>query len=250
MYARTRERFTREDYDFIASTVADSPSGREAVLRLADDPDAMTDLLHRKILFERSMTSPPRFLTISPHLFFYVFIYQALESKRIAEDDVVDYIAEVCVEFRSGSAFWQEVPSGGGRTIYFLDLLQLLGDVDKQQQYFLRRHIGNVSLFLTGFFPDFIFQRSRKRGAPSLKYYQDIGRAQFGTAAGDARRFEEPAVPVLRALSERFVEIRTALNLYVDSYLRLDARRSPLDVIERQAATLDDESFRTSIDLS
>lgn len=249
MYAHTRERLTREDYNFIAETVADSPAGREAVRHLSDDPDSVTELLHRKDLFDRSMTSPPRFLSISPHLFFYVFIYQALESKHIAADDIVDYIAEVCVEFKSSGSFWQAVPSEQGRTIYFVDLLQILSDVDKQQQYLLRRHIGNMSLFLTGFFPDFIFQRSRKRGAPSFQYYQDLGRAQFGTAAGDAHRYEEPAVPVLQTLSDRFVEIRTALNLYVDAYLRLDGRRSTIDVIERQAATLDDESFRTSIDL-
>lgn len=195
------------------------------------------------------MTTPPLFLNISPELFFYVFVYQALDCRHMADDDVVDYVAGVCVEFRSNRNLLQFATDREGKTVYLFDLLNLLGDAERHQQYLLRRYIGNVSLFLTGFFPDFIFQRSKKTGAPSLEYYEQIGRSQYGTAAGESRSFDEGIVPVLNILAERFIDIRSAINLYNDAYLHLNNRKYSLDVIERQAATLDEASFKQSLDL-
>ena len=194
------------------------------------------------------MTIPPMFLSISPQLFFYIFIYRALEHKHIADDDVADYVAGICVEFRASQSLWQ-FSSTGDKTMYAVDLLNLLGDVDKHQQYFVRRFIGNISLFLTGFFPDFIFQRCKNGGAPSIQYYEQIGRSQFETAAGDSYTYEAEAAPVLNTLAERFVDIRSALNIYTDSYLKMNNQKHSLDIIERQANTLDEQSFRESLEI-
>lgn len=185
MYSRTRSQFTPADYRFIAETLSRDPSQRRAIVRLTDDPVCVTSMLHSRELFDRSMTVPPLFLSISPHLFFYVFVYQALE-KRGVDDDVVDYVAAVCVEFRSSASFWHLARTEGGRALYMVDLLNTLADADRAQQYQLRRYIGNATLFLTGFFPDFIFRRSQDRSAPPLTYYEAIGRSQYGTAAGES----------------------------------------------------------------
>src|SRR5260221_5827746 len=146
MYRHTRAKFTKTDHEFIAETLARSSGERSAILEMANDEEAVTDLLHHKRLFEQSMTTPPMFLSISPHLFFYVFVYQALEYKHMADDDVADYVAGICVEFRESRTLWQLATTEGGKTVYFVDLLNMLGDVDKHRQYFLRRYIGNVSL--------------------------------------------------------------------------------------------------------
>src|SRR5438094_403543 len=158
MYYNTRAQLTREDVQFVAQTLGSSEAERSAIVQMAADPSMMTALLHEKRLFERSLTIPPVFLTISPHLFFYVFVYRALDYKHIADDDVADYVAGICVEFRSNQALWHVGGSEGGKTVYMVELLRMLQDLDRPQQYYLRRYIGNVSLFLTGFFPDFIFQ--------------------------------------------------------------------------------------------
>lgn len=248
MYNATRSRFTKSDLDFIAQTLGKNAGEQSAIMRLTGDPAVVTDLLHERKLFERSMTVPPVFLSVSPQLFFYVFVYQALDCKRLADDDVVDYVAGICVEFRTSHAVWQ-FSSKEDKCVYGVDLLNLLPDVDKHQQYFLRRHIGNVSLFLTGFFPDFIFHRSKSKGAPPIEYYENLGRSQYETAADDSPRYDAGAAPVLNALAEQFGEIRTALNLYTDAYLNLHHQKHTLDTVERQAATLDEESFRKSLEL-
>ncbi len=249
MYNRTRTQLTQNDFAFIAETLGSTPGEQSSILRLADDEESMTDLLHHKQLFERSMTTPPLFLSISPNLFFYVFVYQALQYKHIVDDNVVDYVAGICVEFRSNHSLWQLATTEGGKAIYVVDLLSMLGEVDKHQQYHLRRYIGNVSLFLTCFFPDYIFQRSKQKGAPPLSYYENVGRSQYETAANDSHNFDQEAAPVLNTLSERFVEIRSAINLYTDTYLHLNNKKHSLDTIERQAATLDEQSFRKSLEM-
>ncbi len=249
MYRHTREQLTEHDFEFIAHAIAKTRAEESAILRLAHDSESITDLLHHRRLFEQSMTTPPLFLNISSQLFFYVFVYQALEARHIANDDVVDYVAGVCVEFRSNENMWQKATTTDGKTVYLVDLLNLLGDADRHRQYVLRRYIGNVSLFLTGFFPDFIFQRCKRIGAPPLEYYERIGRSQYGTAADESFSYDESTSAVLNTLAERFIDIRSAINLYNDAYLHLNSRKFSLAMIERQAATLDDASFRQSLDL-
>ncbi len=246
MYYKTRSQFTQTDYRFIAETLSGNASVQQAILKLTEDPYTVTEFLHKKELFERSMTTPPLFLSISPQLFFYIFVYHALERKQLAEDDVVDYVAGVCVEFRSSESFWQLATTEGGKTFYMVDLLNFLPDLDRTHQYFLRRYIGNVTLFLTGFFPDFIFKRSIERSAPPLAYYEHVGRSQYETAADESSAFDENAGPVLNTLAERFVDIRSAINLHNDAHFHLNRKHS-LDIIQRQAATLDEESFRQSL---
>lgn len=249
MYVHTRAQLTEGDFEFIAQAIAKTSAEESAILRLAHDSESVTELLHHRQLFQQSMTTPPLFLNISPQLFFYVFVYQALEARHIADDDVVDYIADMCVEFRSNENLWQMATTNDGKTVYLVDLLNLLGDVERHQQYLLRRYIGNVSLFLTGFFPDFIFQRSKRIGAPSLAYYEKIGASQYGTAAGESFSYDESTASVLNTLAERFIEIRSAINLYNDAYLHLNSRKYSLKMIERKAATLDEASFRQSLEL-
>ena len=248
MYSHTRSQLTQHDHEFIAQTLGRTDREQAAILELTHDPTSVTELLHQRRLFERSMTTPPLFLSISPQLFFYVFIYRALDHKHIADDDVVDYVAGICVEFRSNHNLWQLASTSEGKMVYFVDLLNLMATLDRHQQYFLRRHIGNLSLFLTGFFPDFIFQRCKRQGAPPLEYYESVGRSQYETAASGSAEFDEDAGPVLESLADRFVEVRSALNVFNDAFLHLNDRKHPLEIIERQAATQDEATFRSSLD--
>jgi len=248
MYYNTRARFTETDYKFIIETLTAAEEDRTAIRQLTADPEMLSELLHHDKLFDRATSIPPIFLSISPHMFFYLFVYRALVSKNLANDDVVDYIAGICIEFRSSHNLWQ-FSSKDEKMVYSVDLLNMLGDVDKHQQYYLRRYIGNVTLFLTGFFPDYIFQRSKKKGAPPLEYYEKLGRTQFETAASDSLNYDIETAPVLNTLAERFVDIRSALNIYTDAYLHLNSKKHSLEIIERQVATLDEESFRQSLEL-
>ena len=92
------------------------------------------------------------------------------------------------------------------------EMLTALQRADERTSFYLRAHIGNYSLFLSGVFPDRIRFRAEVRGGPDVKYYDALGRTHF-RAAGDhrlAQRYE--LAPIFNTLSERFETTRRALN--------------------------------------
>lgn len=250
MYYHTRARFSEDDHRFISSTLTRTAGEDAAVRSLLMDAGTLSEMLHDVRLFERVMCVPPYLLAVSPHLFFYLFVYRALAAKGIHDDDLADYIAAICTEFRNNSALWQatshQLPQDG-KTIYMVDLLNLLNELDRDSQYRMRCHIGNVALFLTGLFPDFIYTRSITKAAPGFEYYESVGRAQYDAAAAQAPLLEADSAPVLAVLAEQFVVIRMAMNIYADLYLSLSSSKFSLLKLDRQAATLDAGSFRSAV---
>lgn len=211
MFSKTRSGFTAADCEFIAWTLGDSPSEREELFLQCADPTTVTPLLRSDRLFDRSMTPPPLFLAISPGLFFYIFVYRALDRRHIADDDVVDYVAGVCAEFRSAGPLLQ-VASNGGALFYMTDMLGLLGELDGPRRHVLKKYIGDVTLFLTGFFPGFFARRTERTGAPAIGFYQEMARNQYSDAARDPDARDEQTADVLMALAEQFGEVRAALS--------------------------------------
>lgn len=226
MFSKTRSGFTAADCEFIAWTLGASPSDREDIVALCADPVTVTPFLHDDRLFERSMTPPPLFLSISPGLFFYIFVHRALDRRRIAGDDVVDYVAGVCAEFRSAAPLLQ-MASHEGAFFYMTDMLNLMDDLDGPRRHILRKYIGDATLFLTGFFPGFFLRRTERRGAPAIGFYQELARGQYSDAALDPDAQDEQTADVLITLAERFADVRTALNDLSSGYRLIGRRPDP-----------------------
>jgi hypothetical protein len=91
-------------------------------------------------------------------------------------------------------------------------MVSALQTADDRAGFQLRLHIGNHSLFLAGVFPDRIRARAESRGFPSLRYYEEMGRAHFRIAGEHrlAQRYQLEGV--LRTLADRFQTTRLALN--------------------------------------
>jgi len=144
----------------------------------------------------------------------------------MSDDDVVDYVADVCVEFRSAAPLLQLAEPQGG-FFYVTDLLNLMGDLDGSHRHILRKYIGNVTLFLTGFFPGYFTARTDRRGAPPMGFYEGIAREQYSSAADDPDARDEHTRGVLATLSERFGEVREALNDLSGAYALVSGRGRP-----------------------
>ena len=99
--------------------------------------------------------------------------------------------------------------------------LTALEKADDRTSFFIRVHIGNHSLFLSGVFPDRIRFRAESRGFPNLKYYEGLGRTQYRMASDHrlAQRYE--VANVLSTLAERFETTRLALNEIADRLFSL-----------------------------
>jgi len=115
------------------------------------------------------------------------------------------------VEFRSAAPILQLAEPEGG-FLYVTDLLNLMDGLDGSHRHILRKYIGNITLFLTGFFPAWFVSRTMRRGAPSIGFYEGIAREQYSTAANDPDARDENTAGVLVTLAERFCDVRGALN--------------------------------------
>ena len=94
----------------------------------------------------------------------------------------------------------------------FFEMLTALETADDHTAFCIRAHIGNHSLFLSGVFPEHILHRVERRGAPGLRYYQDLGRANYRAASNHRLAARYDLAAVFDTLSEKFEPARRALN--------------------------------------
>ena len=126
------------------------------------------------------------------------------------ERPLADYVASVLAEF---SQIERTRCNVKGQPIdYFFEMLAALQTADDTTGFYIRAHIGNQSLFMSGVFPDRIRFRSERRGSPSLTYYEGLGSTNYRVASDHrlARKYDLDGI--FNTLSERFHDTRVALN--------------------------------------
>jgi hypothetical protein len=104
---------------------------------------------------------------------------------------------------------------------YISDMLIALTKASSEQAFLLRAHVGNYSLFISGIFHENTQHRSL-RGGPDLKFYEQIGRTNYGLVASHATARRCELSDVFEGLAERFREVRLALNQLSEQLLNLD----------------------------
>ncbi|MBA3273156.1 MAG: hypothetical protein H0T11_04695 [Chthoniobacterales bacterium] len=100
-------------------------------------------------------------------------------------------------------------------------MLIALTKATPEQAFLLRAHVGNYSLFITGIFHENTHRRSL-RGAPDVRFYEQIGRTNYAMVASHATAKRCELNDVYEELSDRFREVRLALNQLSDQLLNLD----------------------------
>jgi len=142
---------------------------------------------------------------------------------------VADYVAEVLTAFaRSERASL----AGHGQPIpldYFFEMLAALRQADDRTSFFIRVHIGNYSLFLSGVFPERIRFRAEARGFPGLSYYEGLGRTHYRMASDHRLAHQYDLARIFNTLSERFGATRQALNDISERLFSLGDPNYPLE---------------------
>ena len=215
-----RVQFTAEDIQFITEVMGRSEGGRNCLVQLLTDADSRDAILDDETLVH-ALLEQGGFLRVSPHFYFYVLVRRVLKRAGIDDRTVADYVAEVMTEFSRTERSRCELPGSSKHLDYFFEMLAALQHADERAAFYLRSHIGNQSLFMSGLFPERIRDRAERRGFPDLKYYQELGRINF-RVAGDhrlARKYELSRV--FHTLAERFEAARRALNDLADRLVSL-----------------------------
>jgi hypothetical protein len=216
--ADVRRHLTRRDAQLAVRLIACDSSTElerlearladEGIDALLDDPRLATALLEQR---RGALASLP--------LFMYVMVRHAL--RRAGEEDrlLADYVTSVLLHFAPrGRA---ERVAEGDDEVYttLFELYEDVNDPDARRSFFVRTHLGNYALWVSGLFPDRIEHVRWRRGGPDLQYYEELGRRGFQLAA-DHRLAEQHGLTALFATAaERFGLLRVALNGVSDSLL-------------------------------
>jgi hypothetical protein len=214
-----RAQFSAEDIDFIVETLG--KKRRDCLIDLLKDEESRDLILDDELLF-RAVLERPECLRISMHLYFYILVRNVFRGSGLAEREVADYVAEVLAEFSQTHRIQARVNSQGKPMDYFVDMLAALKTADDLTSFFIRAHMGNYSLFLSGVFPDRIRIRSERRGAPDIRYYEEIGRSSFRAASDHRLAYKYDVAEIFNTLSERFQTTRKALNDLGDRLISLE----------------------------
>ena len=209
--ANCRVQFTAEDVNFILAVLGRKRGAAESLVSLLADPETRDLILDDELLF-RALLEQGGCLRVSPHLYFYVLVRHVLRRSGLDNRNVADYIAELLTEFSREERTRCVMPDGSGRLDYFFDMLTALEKADDRTAFWIRAHIGNHTLFLSGVFPERIRHRSERRGAPGLRYYQELGRANYRAASHHRLATRYDLASVFDTLSEQFEPARLALN--------------------------------------
>jgi len=222
--ANCREQLTAGDFHFLASVLS-SPSGRPASLEsLLLDPAARDAALESDRVFQAVMESTEP-LPVSARLYFYV-----LTRHLLAEFDreISDYVASMLAAFLDIRRMRALPGRPETQVDYVADMLSAQASSSGDDDFHVRVHVGNWSLFVAGIFPAHLQYRATVHGAPDISFYEKVGSANY-RAASDHRLARRHALAgVYRTMADRFSEVRRDLNRMSDRLLCIEPAGSVL----------------------
>jgi hypothetical protein len=238
---QARIRLQADDLKFIVAALCRQGEREDTLYRLLVDPEMRDAMLDHPRLFEY-LLQYRRPTMISPFLYFYILVRQALKEFKIDEREVADYVANLLAEFgKSGRA--QRLDDHATKEYHYLiEMMQDLLEANSLQTFHLRSHLGNYALFLTGVFPAHIYHRAKYHPpSPDFSYYEQVGSSNYKQASQQAEAERFRLSEILEFLGRRFKQVRLALNYMTESFLHLDSKPNTLDrVLRRVDQSIDD----------
>ncbi len=206
-----RVQFTAEDIDFIFTTLGKKQENAESLQKLLSEEETRDLILDDEALYH-ALLEHSGCLRVSGHFYFYVLVRNVLRRAGIDDRAVADYVAEILCEFSRSERSRCMVPGQVQPLEYFFEMLAALRTADDRTSFYLRAHIGNHSLFLCGVFLERVRFRWESRGFPDVKYYEEMGRANFRAASDHRLAVKYELGQIFTTLSEQFQTARLALN--------------------------------------
>ncbi|MGF1531216.1 MAG: hypothetical protein ACFCU4_07635 [Puniceicoccaceae bacterium] len=214
-----RDRFTREDFEFILETLVpgEVESEKIALLGLMADPEEANRLFDHPALF-KSLSRIDAISKVSARFFLYVCLRHSLPAIGIEDRSVADYLAEKLhrfVRFDQGSLA-EDLPN---LFDYEYELQLALLEAVGYRRFELHCFGGDRSLFLAGFFPGFLRHRKERHAAPDLNFYEEAGRSHYRIARDHPLAGEFNQRDTLDLLFNGFPLVRCQLNHLVQEHL-------------------------------
>ncbi len=220
--ANCRVQFTPRDIDFILRVFGSKVKSTRDLLKLLGDEHTRDLILDDETLFHAVLENPSC-VRISTHFYFYILVRHVFLRAGLSDRMLADYVAEVLAQFSETENTRCRVEGREQPLDYFVDMIAALQKVDETTGFYIRTHIGNHTLWLSGVFPEYIRYRAGRRGAPDLGYYEELGRNSYRVARDHrlARHYE--LTEIFDMLAECFPATRRALNDLGERLLTLES---------------------------
>ncbi|MDZ7267428.1 MAG: hypothetical protein ONB48_08875 [candidate division KSB1 bacterium] len=232
--AHGRRKLNQEDLRFVVTTLGRPGEKETTLLQLLADPDTRDAILDHPVLFARLQEKGPT-PPISLFLYFYLLCRQALREHGIDDRATTDYLASLLAEFARGNRAYRVHAQSQKEYQYLVDLMNDMLSASTEEEFYLRSHLGDYALFLTGIFPAFIYHRAKYHPpSPDFSYYEQVGSSNYHLAAQHAMAERYRLSGILELLGREFRRVRLALNHLADNYLQLDRNPGATDKVMRR----------------
>ena len=182
-------------------------------------PTTVESMLSSAYVLQRLLDRRDVIVRISPFLLFNALLRSVLpKSGEALERSVINYVANVLALFVRTDRLFRVDPGDEHSHEHLVDLIDQRTSADPRRQFLAHAHAGNYSLYLSGWFADWLEHRHRYgRRAVSPGYYSDVGRDGFQRAASHplARGFR---------LDDVFLRLALGFDLYRGALRQLSRR--------------------------
>lgn len=212
-----RASFSRRDVLHLVRLVG---QGDEEIMAGAErriDEEGADSILDDPRVLNALLTHPDASAPTS--LVFYVLVRHALLEVGIKDRGTADYVASLLVAFGREGRAYRVSETTTLEYHYLVDMVARLASADRREAFLLRSHLGNFSLWLSGLFPDYLEARARRKGSPSISYYERMGTTGYHLAAKSPEATTLGLDRILGEVGDHFAGVRSALNLVSDRYL-------------------------------
>lgn len=216
----SRMPLTAEDLHFLSQVLGKISGSPVAIQTLIQD-DSSLDLLLDHPSVKDALLDTTGCLRISPRFYFYILIRDVLQRGKIYSHQMCHYLSEILEQFSKINNLCDTGAEGTTNFAYLSDLWIALQKLPPAQAYQLRIHLGNYSLFMSGIFYERIEFQAKRRGAPSVRFYESLGSQAYRVAAETHIAKEDHVDHLLHELSHGFHDVRLALNEITEKKLHI-----------------------------
>ena len=157
-------------------------------------------------------------VSVPPSLIFYVLVRQALLEGGIDDENTSDYVASMLVSFGRAGRAYRIYGEDESEFHYLTDMISELRSADGRRRFLLRVHMGDFALWMSGLFPDYLERRTRRKGAPPISYFEELGATGYRGASESLEAGELGMDTLLMGVANQFSAVRTALNRISDRH--------------------------------
>lgn len=225
-----RSQFTSGDLEFVREALGLGEIAPRKIAGLFHESDSLDQILDNPRLF-RALLDVRRCLSISMHCYFYLLVRHVLLREGIRNREVADYVAEVLAEFAMLKRLRNPRSEAQPPLDYFYEMLEAMQGMGEGERFAMQSHIANYALFYSGVFRGSVQNRTERRGAPDIRFYEEMGSSHYRMAGGHALARQYDMVAVFTTLSEAFHIVRIALNHLSEQLLFLETQRAVNDLL-------------------